>query len=53
VITELGVLKLDNFSMCLYENEEKKEVPIDDGLADLRYTAPELLVIFSFFFFFC
>jgi serine/threonine protein kinase len=49
VITELGVLKLDNFSMCLYENEEKKEVPIDDGLADLRYTAPELLVIFLFF----
>jgi serine/threonine protein kinase len=51
VITDLGVLKLDNFSMCLYENEEKKEVPIDDGLADLRYTAPELLVIFFFLFF--
>jgi hypothetical protein len=44
VINEHGVLKLDNFSLCLYENDEKKVVPIDDGLADLRYTAPELLV---------
>lgn len=44
VITDQGVLKLDNFSMCLYGHDEKKEVSIDEGLADLRYTAPELLM---------
>lgn len=46
MITDQGVLKLDNFSMCLYGHDEKKEVSIDEGLADLRYTAPELLVGF-------